>query len=73
MRAAPLAISGLLALILAELMKILLPPLLTWAAGILLIVLKIGVAVVGLGIGAGALALTVFLIRRANRRGDPLD
>ena len=70
MRAAPLALSGLLALILAELLKLIMPVLLTWLAGLALVVLKIGLAVVGLGLAALAVVATIFVVRRVRRRQE---
>jgi len=70
MRAAPVALSGLLALIVMEILKIVGPPILAWIAGVLLVVFFF-VLKVGLGLMvATALALAIWLVYRARRRSE---
>lgn len=72
MRAAPLALSGLLALILAELMKLLLPALLPVLLGVLMVILKVGLGILAFGFAAVLIAGTFFAWRifRQRRNGD---
>ena len=67
-RAAPLALSGLLALILAEILKLVLPPLFNWGAGVLLLVLKVGLTIAALGMALIAIVAAFFGARYFMRR-----
>ncbi|MCA9738650.1 MAG: hypothetical protein R3E98_21710 [Gemmatimonadota bacterium] len=57
--AAPVALSGLLTLLLAEVLKLILPPMAAWVAALLAVLFKIGLMVFALGFAgltiAGAL------------------
>jgi len=71
--AAPLAVSGLIALILAELVKLVLPSLAGWVGGILLVVLKALVVITGVSIAIVAIAAPFFLGRWMLKRRDAFD
>lgn len=70
MRAAPLALSGLLALIFAELMKLLLPALIPVLLSVLFVILKVGLAALAFGLLAIAVVGTVFAVRIFRQRQE---
>ena len=57
---APVALTGLLTLILLEILKIIMEPLVEWLLGVLVLGLKISLALLALGIG-------IYLVRRYYR------
>ncbi len=57
---APVALTGLLTLILLEILKIIMEPLVAWLLGVLVLGLKISLALLALGIG-------IYLVRRYYR------
>ena len=57
---APVALTGLLGLILLEILKIIMEPVVAWLLGMLVLGLKISLALLALGVG-------VYLVRRFYR------
>lgn len=57
---APVALTGLLSLILWEILKIIMEPVVAWLLGVLALGLKISLALIALGVG-------VYLVRRFYR------
>ncbi len=64
--AAPLAISGLLALILFEVLKFVLPVVMVWLVAAVVMALKIGLTIVAL---IGTILVVRYFMKRADRAG----
>jgi len=65
--AAPLALTGLLGLIVLEVLQIVMAPLALWIVGILMVALKIGLIVAVVGVGLTVLAGVAYFVKRTYR------
>ena len=63
---APVALTGLLSLILWEILKIIMEPVIVWLLGVLALGLKISLALIALGVG-------VYLVRRFYRSCNEVE
>lgn len=63
---APLAFTGLVGLILLEILKIIMEPVVAWLLGVLVLGLKISLAVIALGVA-------IYLVRRYYRTRNEVE
>jgi hypothetical protein len=65
--AAGLTVSGIIGLIILEALKLLLPTVTAWVAGVLLFALKAVLIVVALAVGLGVIGVGIFVFKRIQK------